>query len=219
MTAYESVETTVALADFIVLATPLSAYESILKTAAPHMKHGALVMDLGSVKLGIEALFSRCLSPHQQLHWVGGHPMCGSDKTGAAHADGNLFQGASFFLTGHLAMSQAEKLERLLVQIGARPIWVSEAHHDAQVAVTSHLPHLSAAALMHCAAVQAEAADFMAGGFEMRPGLQQAARIFGKTFYFGIEQKSWRPLNVTNISLKPCPCCLKAKIRQVWKLT
>lgn len=163
MKACKTLAETVGEADLVVLATPLGVYEEILKAIGPHLKEGALIMDLGSVKGGLEALCSRCLPQNKQIQWLGGHPMCGSEKSGAVHANGELFRGASFFLTGS---GQSKELVELLKSIGAKPIWVTEELHDQTVALTSHLPHLNAAVLMHCTAEKPDASAYIAGGFK-----------------------------------------------------
>lgn len=156
-------------ADLIVLASPLKTYESVLKEISAVVKPGALVMDLGSVKSQVNPLMKRYLSHIENCQWVGGHPMCGSERSGLQHAKTDLFAGATFFLTeGRLEVGDRcdnseemggrddfeetgsrYKLEALLKSIGAVPNWVDADVHDQVVAQTSHLPHLNAAILMH----------------------------------------------------------------------
>ncbi len=167
MVACQTAAEAVCEADLVVLATPLGVYEEVLKSIGAHLKSGALVMDLGSVKGGLEALCSRCLPQDKHIQWIGGHPMCGSEKSGATHANGDLFRGSSFFLIGAIGVkAEALELENLLKCIGARPIWVTEILHDQTVALTSHLPHLNAAVLMHCTAEKPDASAYIAGGFK-----------------------------------------------------
>lgn len=155
-------------ADLIVLASPLKTYESILKEISNVVMSGALVMDLGSVKAQVNPLMKTHLSHVKNCKWVGGHPMCGSQRSGLEHAKEDLFVGATFFLTeGRLIKRDSRnnlkesdsldnederscyKLEELLKSIGAVPNWVDADVHDRVVARTSHLPHLNAAILMH----------------------------------------------------------------------
>lgn len=161
-------------AELILLASPLSAFEALLSAIGDSLSPDALVMDLGSVKAGIGPLMARHLGHRLDLSWVGGHPMCGSEKSGAAHASGSLYQNACFFLTeGHWtgdrqrATQKCKQLERFIHSLGAKPCWTDPEIHDQRVAQTSHLPHLSAAALVHCLAGPPEDKQaFIAGGFK-----------------------------------------------------
>lgn len=155
-------------AELVILGCPLGAMENLLVSCSNDFMAGALVMDLGSVKGSVAQWMKACLP--DTVNWVGGHPMCGSEKSGVAFAKSDLYQGAQFFLTeGHLRnRRQKQRIEELLKSIGAKPKWCSCQEHDVNVAYTSHLPHLSAAILMNCKEAEAvkNLEPYMAGGFK-----------------------------------------------------
>lgn len=106
-----------------------------------------VVTDVASVKERIVASV-----PHARF--VGGHPMAGSEQEGVEGADPDLFLGATWALTpgpstSDEAFSEVQSLVRLL---GANPVALEPRRHDELVALVSHAPHLTAAALMNLAA-------------------------------------------------------------------
>lgn len=135
----------VAGADLVVLCAPVGALEGLLAAIAPALAPGAVVTDVASTKGQVVAWAAEAGVP-----FVGGHPMAGSEKSGMAHARVNLFRGALWLLTpgpgsppGGLA--RVEELARL---VGARPLVLEPAVHDAYVAAVSHLPFVASAALV-----------------------------------------------------------------------
>ena len=135
-------------ADFVLLAPPVGQMERVCREIAPLVAPGALVTDAGSTKAEIvrtcEPLFTRA-------HFIGGHPMAGSEQTGVEAARADLFENARWILTP-TAQTDANALNRLtsiIEKMGAQVIEMDAARHDEVLAVTSHLPHMTAAALMH----------------------------------------------------------------------
>ncbi len=158
----------VAGADLVVLATPVLAMRARLREMAPALAAGALVTDLGSTK--VEVMRWAAESLPAGTHFVGGHPMCGSERSGIAAASATLFRGTVWCLTpGTTASVEAtERLAALAQRLGARPRVMEAARHDAAVARVSHLPLLAATALTLAAAQDANwplARDLAAGGF------------------------------------------------------
>ena len=157
-------------ADVVVLAVPVSAIAEVAADIAGVLSQGAILTDVASVKGPVvDAL--RAVTP-AGVHVVGGHPMAGSHEAGAAHASGDLFVGATYLLTPTVDTDPEayRVLHGLVTRIGARPLAVDPAHHDALVAVVSHLPQLAATTLMNLAADRArrEHAGLLllaAGGF------------------------------------------------------
>lgn len=150
-------------ADLVVLCAPVFDIERHIRAIAPHVKKGALVIDVGSTKASILAAAKKSL---KRARFVGCHPMAGSEKCGIDHAEAGLFDGAVCFLTSRDA--RAEKLWRAL---GARPVTVGAAAHDAWVARMSHLPHVFSFALF-------QGVRRLPGGrFPLNPSAAQLARL------------------------------------------
>jgi prephenate dehydrogenase len=138
----------VADADLVVLCTPLSQMRELARQAAPHLKRGAVVTDVGSVKACVVAELDPLISV-AGAHFVGSHPMAGSEQTGPAAARVELFEDAVCVVTP-TAATQPEALRRISTfwaDLGARVLQLSPELHDDFVARSSHLPHVVAAEL------------------------------------------------------------------------
>jgi prephenate dehydrogenase len=134
-------------ADVLVLATPVRHILTTIPEVGPHMRRDALLIDLGSTKAAVVQAMN-LLPAHVSA--VGGHPMCGKESTGLESADPELYCDAVFALspterTSGDAMGLAEELAQA---VGAHPVQVDAAEHDAAAAIISHLPYLLAAALV-----------------------------------------------------------------------
>jgi prephenate dehydrogenase len=137
--------------DLVVLAAPIPAIGELLPVAARACKPGAIVTDTGSVKTGIGAQAARAFAGRETAGpwFIGGHPMAGSERGGAAAADPDLLRDAPYALcAGDSVPEEARRtLEGWVRKIGARPVWVGAAAHDRYVAMVSHLPQLAVVAL------------------------------------------------------------------------
>jgi prephenate dehydrogenase len=152
----DSLETAMVDADLVVLAGPPIVIEEQLKT----LKTESLVTDVAGVKAPMVAA-----GRHLQ-RFVGGHPMAGRESSGPAGASGSLFRGATWVLTtDHANPSDLEIVARLVADLGAIPVVMDAADHDAAVAAISHLPQVVASALVNRVARHPTALDLAAGGF------------------------------------------------------
>lgn len=156
-------------ADLIVVATPVSTIANIAIAAAKASKAGAVITDVGSVKREIVTTIEANLRDGR--YFVGGHPMCGSELAGLNAARADLYKGATWVLTptSHTDHDAFTRLQQLIRELDARVLTVDPESHDEFVAVVSHLPHLTAAALLNVAAGKADEAggllQLAAGGF------------------------------------------------------
>lgn len=137
--------------DLLVLATPVRAILDTLTRLPALRPDGCAVLDLGSTKRAVVAAMSAL---PERFPAIGGHPMCGKETAGLAAAAADLYRGQTFVLCPLPdAPPAAEQLARqLIAAIGARPVVLDAAGHDATVAAVSHLPYLLAGALMRGAA-------------------------------------------------------------------
>ena len=148
------------LAGVVVLAVPLPAMAVALDGLA--VDPDATVTDLGSVKLPVAAE----LGARYGGRYVGGHPMCGTERSGPDAVDPGLFAGARWAL----CLEAATELPRWLraaevaLDAGAAVVPVTAAEHDEAVAAISHVPHLLAAALAAAAAEAGPLALALAAG-------------------------------------------------------
>jgi prephenate dehydrogenase len=132
-----------ARADVIVFCTPVDRVAAGVREAAKHVRPGTLLTDAGSVKQPIcDALFD-------VPNFIGSHPIAGSHRQGFEAADAGLFDGRMCVITPLPAAgaSQVERLDRFWQAVGMRTVRMSPGDHDRALAMTSHLPHVVAAAL------------------------------------------------------------------------
>lgn len=155
--------------DLVVLATPARFVEEWLRTLAQQRFPG-VVTDVASTKSGVLAAVRDVLPDPSRF--VGGHPMAGSELSGVSAAKADLFDGAYWLLTpsADTDPDAFSAMHALVTGIGARVISVDAASHDEAVAIVSHVPHVTAAALVDLAAAHSgERGELMrlaAGGFK-----------------------------------------------------
>jgi len=149
-------------AEVTFVATPVGAVTAAARRA---LESGpGVVTDVGGVKAGL-------VTSIDHPRFIGGHPMAGSELEGVEGADPDLFVGAAWVLTPteHTDPDAYAALHAIVASLGADVVAVDAARHDAIVAVVSHVPHLTAAALMGVAAGHAEQQGALlrlaAGGF------------------------------------------------------
>jgi prephenate dehydrogenase len=131
-------------ADGIVLAMPVSAFDSVLARIAARLRPDAILTDTASVK-GPVAEAVRRLLPHPE-RCVGAHPMAGGDRAGIAFARPDLFAGAACILTpaGPEPARVVDRVEEFWQGLGALTARMTPGEHDAVCAVLSHAPHVIA---------------------------------------------------------------------------
>jgi prephenate dehydrogenase len=142
----------VAVADLVVVATPLDQVAQVAIAAARRMRPGSVLIDAGSVKAPVVAAVDSALPPG--VGFVGGHPMAGSDRQGIAAADPALLADRLFILTptSRTAPETVATVEGVVRRIGMRPIILDPVQHDELVAQVSHLPYLISLALLRAVA-------------------------------------------------------------------
>ncbi len=139
----------VAVADLVVLATPVDTYERHLKDWARCLAEGTIVTDVGSVKGALVAQ-AEGLMP-ERVCFVGGHPIAGKEKTGVAAGSVDLFTGARCILTP-TAQTDARALatvRQVWETAGSVVLSMDPFLHDRVLGAVSHLPHAAAFALIN----------------------------------------------------------------------
>lgn len=134
----------VAGADLVVLAVPVGAMGEVAAQIAPHLKPGATVTDVGSVKQAVIDAVAPHIPPG--VHFVPGHPLAGTEHSGPRAGFASLFQNRWWLLTPLPGgdPQAAARLSDLVRAMGAKTDSMDPAHHDLVLAVTSHAPHLIA---------------------------------------------------------------------------
>ncbi|MGB4599961.1 MAG: prephenate dehydrogenase/arogenate dehydrogenase family protein [Trichlorobacter sp.] len=168
-TAASTLAEVVQGADLVFIAVPVGSVAAVVAQVAPFLPPGCIVTDGGSVKAEVVQACEPLMP--DGTFFVGGHPIAGTEHSGAAAAFAELYQGRRCILTP-TATTSAEALElvhRLWLATGCRVECMDALTHDRVFAAVSHLPHMVAYALVHAVAGSAEEEDsilaFSAGGF------------------------------------------------------
>jgi prephenate dehydrogenase len=171
--------------DLVYLAQPIGRIIDTIRHLDEHVRPETLVTDAGSTKEAIVDAASQHLT---RCQFLGGHPMAGKEKRGAAEADADLFRGRTYVLTpcgpGELRTTAAAAFQEWLGKIGAVVTTMLPEEHDRAVAAASHVPQLIATAL---AASLPDYALGVAG-----PGLVDMTRLAFSPFDI------WRDIIATN---------------------
>lgn len=179
----------VPAADLVFLAQPIGRILDTLRNLDPLLKPGALVTDAGSTKCEIVDAALQTIRPGA---FLGGHPMAGKERRGAAAADPALFRGATWVLTpadpADLETPAAHRFIHWLHAIGARPISMNAAEHDRVVAFTSHLAQLASTALASAISEEIPPERLDVAG----SGLADMSRLAGSSY------ELWRDIVATN---------------------
>jgi cyclohexadieny/prephenate dehydrogenase len=134
-------------AEIIVFCTPVDRIAEQVLAAAPRCAPGSLLTDAGSTKAQMVRTIEPGLPPG--VHFVGSHPLAGSEKQGPEHADANLFEGRLTIVTKTASTEPGalEQVSKFWQALGSKVRVMSPQEHDEALAFTSHVPHLLAAAL------------------------------------------------------------------------
>lgn len=188
--AAESALLAVSGSDLVLLAVPVSATETTLKTIRALIEPGVLVMDVGSTKRDVVDAARRSLREKVGC-FVPAHPIAGKEASGIEHADASLYNGRQVILTP-LQQSEAalvQKATDVWSALGAQVLIMSPENHDAAFAAVSHLPHLLAFAFFSSVVNQPAGRDYLslAG-----PGFRDFTRIAASS------PEMWRDILVAN---------------------
>ncbi len=136
-------------ADLVFLCTPIQRIKDLLTPLASSLKTGVLVTDVGSTKQEITSHAESVLP--QGVHFIGGHPMTGSEKRGILAADPFLFQNAIYVLCPGSGTPEwiVKNFSDFLSSIGARVVILDADLHDRIAATVSHLPQIVAITLVN----------------------------------------------------------------------
>ncbi len=133
-------------ADLVVLAMPLTELADALRSLSAHLPAGTLVTDVGTLK---EPVLAAVREHIPQAHFVGGHPLAGTEDSGWAATDPLLFRDAPWTLPieSDTSLDAWLRVAELVCDLGARPVPTTAAEQDAAVARVIGLPHVLAEAL------------------------------------------------------------------------
>jgi len=160
---FSDIKASVSEADLVILATPIKTFEEIFCQISDALPAGCIVTDVGSAKVLPHRWATKCLP--ETIHYVGSHPIAGSEQRGVEFARDDLFDQAVCILTTtkNTNRSAVETLRKFWSQLGCSVKLMRPAEHDKIFANVSHLPHVVAAALIN--ASDREELKFAGKGF------------------------------------------------------
>ena len=146
--ASADIEKVVKDADVIYLSTPVLQIVPMVKKLLPFVKDGAVLTDAGSTKSYLWDTI-RPLLP-SQVYYVSGHPMTGKEKSGVEAADKDLFLHKCYVILAETTAPKDvyDKVVDLIRLTGANLTTLSTEKHDRCASLISHVPHITAAALV-----------------------------------------------------------------------
>jgi len=136
----------VSEADLIILAAPVCQNIDVLRALPEYVAGSAVVTDVSSTK---SAVLEAARQLPGRLRFIGGHPLAGAAVGGIESARPDLFRDRPWLLTTDSEGEELDRLQQFVTGIGARPVRMVAAAHDALLAYLSHLPQLTVSALMH----------------------------------------------------------------------
>ena len=156
-------------ADMVVVAVPLGAVKGLFAEMKGKLSENAVVTDVGSVKWSVVRDAQQVFTTVPP-RLIPGHPIAGTEKSGAAASFAELYQGRRVILTplDNRDEDALQKVTAMWELAGAEGVEMGVQHHDEVLAATSHLPHLLAYGLVDALARQdahREIFRFAAGGF------------------------------------------------------
>ncbi|MDI7862597.1 prephenate/arogenate dehydrogenase family protein [Rhizobiaceae bacterium n13] len=166
MSAAEAVEG----ADLVIVSVPVGASESVAKEIAAHLEPGAIVTDVGSTKASVIAQ----MQPHmpEHVHFIPGHPLAGTEKSGPDAGFAGLFRGRWCIFTPPEGTDPEAlaKVRRFWETLGSMVDEMDPEHHDKVLAIVSHLPHIIAYNIVGTAddlqtVTESEVIKYSASGF------------------------------------------------------
>ena len=177
----------VADADLIVLAAPVRQNIALLRRVAPHASTAAVITDVGGTK---RTIVDAAAALSQPVTFVGGHPLGGGARGGFEFATASLFARRPWIFTPHdrAGADAVSRLSAFVTGLGGYPTTMDALAHDRLMALISHLPQLTATALMEVVGTTATA-----GGLQMAgQGLVDTTRLASSP------ADVWRDICVTN---------------------
>ena len=186
---YQEIDNKISDSDIFFLCSPVGDFENILLELEPYIKKGAIITDVGSVKNIFNNTISKRIKKIVDI--VPGHPIAGTEFSGAKNAKKELFINKWCILTPESKKKSTMIIRKLWEKIGMKVSIMKADEHDKIMSITSHLPHLIAftivgSALNYSPKKKKQLLNFSAGGFK------DFTRIASS------DPKMWKDIFITN---------------------
>lgn len=204
----------VAGADLVIISVPILAIRGVLEDMKPHLAEHTVITDVGSVKGSVARDVAEVLGTTFN-RFVLGHPIAGSERSGVAAADENLYVRHKVIITpeAHTDKAALRLVRRAWRAVEADVETMSVGHHDEVLAATSHLPHLLAYSLVDTLAnshENKEIFNYAAGGFRDFTRIAASSPVMWRDIFSANKQQILKTLDLFNHDLS----FLRAAIEQ-----
>ena len=149
--SYDNIDKGAEGASLIILCSPIHVIVEHIKQLAELAAPGTIITDVGSTKVNIMET-AKSVFP-ENVYFVGGHPMAGSEQSGIDNSDADIFHNKAYILVPNenTPLWVIEKLKNIIEIIGSFPMMLTADVHDRIAAAVSHLPQILSVALMNTA--------------------------------------------------------------------
>ena len=168
--ASSNIEKTIKEADIIIVGIPVAAYQEVFKKICNHIKPGAIITDVGSVKKEVINSVKKYIP--KNIDFVPGHPIAGTENSGPESGFAGLFKNGWCILTPNKNTSKnSVKIIKYMWQLVGMKVDIMDSnYHDEVLAITSHIPHIIAYSIVGTIAnlqttIKKEVIKYAASGF------------------------------------------------------
>ena len=146
--AFTIIDKNIHNSDLVFVCTPINRIIDYIEKLINIVKPSCIITDTGSIK---GELVQTIESSTGQINFIGGHPMCGSEKSGYEASRRHLFENAYYILTptNKTLDKTIEFMEKIIIAIGGIPVIINSKMHDTVTGAISHVPHVISAALVN----------------------------------------------------------------------
>ncbi len=190
--------------DFIVLCTPMSQYESVIKKIEKFIDQKTIITDVGSTKVESIKKLKKILTFKRNL--IPSHPIAGSEVSGPQYGNKNLFKGRWNIIIKEKGVNTnaLRKIKAFWNKLGSKVIFMDANKHDIIFSVTSHLPHLIAYNLVKTAtnfekSNKKKLIQYSAGGLRDFTRIASSNEIMWRDIFFS---NKLNMINVINLFIK-----------------
>jgi len=193
-------------ADLVIISVPILAIADVLEQIKPGISEKTILTDVGSVKGCISKAVTSVFGESFE-HFVLGHPIAGSERSGVSAADDSLFKNHKIILTPEKRTSEfaLDLVSDAWQAAGGKVELMTVQHHDEVLAATSHLPHLLAYSLVDTLANDEENNDifnYAAGGFRDFTRIASSSPIMWRDIFVGNKDEVLKALDLFTADLQ-----------------
>ncbi len=191
--------------DLVILATPMSQYETVIPYLNKYLSKKSLITDVGSTKENIKKLKNKSIP--KSLDWIMSHPISGSEVSGPKYGSKSLFINKWCIVFSDKNKVKQKKLVNFWKKIGSKVIIMDEKVHDKIFSITSHLPHLIAYNLIKTAqdfqkTQKKDIIKFSAGGLRDFSRIAASNEIMWRDIFFNNKKNVVSAINLFIKNLK-----------------